>query len=49
VNGHHDANVDRLWNRWLDIRGHDLPDQTADQGWCDQAFPLSDDKENQVT
>ena len=45
----HHANVDRLWNRWLDIRGHDLPDQTADKDWYDQAFPFFDEKGNQVT
>lgn len=26
----HHANVDRLWTRWLDDRGHELPDETAD-------------------
>ena len=33
----HHANVDRLWNRWLDVRGHDLP---SDKDWYDQEFPF---------
>jgi tyrosinase len=45
----HHANVDRLWNRWLDIRGHDLPNETSDRDWYDQAFPFYDEKGNQVT
>ena len=49
VDGHHHANVDGLRNRWLDIRGHDLPEQTADQEWNHQAFPIYDEKGSPVT
>jgi Common central domain of tyrosinase/Polyphenol oxidase middle domain len=35
----HHANVDRLWNRWLDDRGHENP---MDQDWYDQQFPFYD-------
>lgn len=35
----HHANVDRLWNQWLDIRGHENP---ADQDWYDQQFAYYD-------
>jgi hypothetical protein len=41
--------VDRLWNRWQDVRGHELPDPTADKDWCDQEFPYYDENGNQVT
>ena len=49
MKGHHHANVNGLWNRWLDIRGHDLPEQTADQEWNHQAFPIYDEKGSPVT
>src|SRR5207253_576150 len=45
----HHANVDRLWNRWLDIRDHSLPDQMADKDWYEQVFPFFDENGNQVT
>jgi tyrosinase len=44
----HHANVDRLWNRWLDIRGHNLPDPTDDKDWYDQEFPFYDENGNRV-
>jgi tyrosinase len=44
----HHANVDRLWNRWLDTRGHELPDPMADKDWYDQQFPFYDENGNQV-
>jgi hypothetical protein len=45
----HHANVDRLWNRWLDVRGHELPDPAADKDWYDQEFPYYDEDGKQVT
>lgn len=42
----HHANVDRLWNRWLDERGHYNPD---DPDWLKQAFPFYDENGMQVT
>jgi tyrosinase len=39
----HHANVDRLWNRWLDNKNHHLPDPVADKDWYDQAFPFYDE------
>lgn len=39
----HHANVDRLWNRWLDDPVHRLPDRTADKAWYDQKFPYYDE------
>src|SRR5260370_25133060 len=39
----HHANVDRLWNRWLDTSGHGNPDPTADKDWFDQQFPFYDE------
>jgi hypothetical protein len=48
VNGHHHANVGRLRNRWLDIRGHDRTDLTDDMDWYDQAIPFYDEKGSQV-
>lgn len=45
----HHANVDRLWNRWLDARGHELPDPSADKDWYDQEFPFYDENGNRVT
>lgn len=45
----HHANVDRLWNRWLDGRGHDLPDETADADWYSQQFPFYDEAGKRVT
>ena len=44
----HHANVDRLWNRWLDIAGHYLPDQMADKDWYDQEFPYYDENGNKA-
>jgi tyrosinase len=44
----HHANVDRLWNRWLDISGHLLPDPAADKDWYDQEFPFYDENGGQV-
>jgi len=44
----HHANVDRLWNRWLDVKGHQLPDPTADKDWYDQEFPFYDENGKQV-
>jgi hypothetical protein len=44
----HHANVDRLWNRWLDIREHHLPDPTDDKDWYDQEFPFFDETGTQV-
>ncbi len=35
----HHANVDRLWNRWLDDRTHGNP---PDADWADQQFPYYD-------
>ena len=49
VDGHHHANVDGLCNGWLDIRGHDQPEQTADQEWYYQAIPFHDEKGSPVT
>ena len=49
VDGHHHANVDGLCNGWLDIRGHDLPEQTADEQCYHQAFPFHDETGNPVT
>ncbi len=45
----HHANVDRLWNRWLDVKGHRNPDPTADKEWYDQQFPYYDEDGKQVT
>jgi tyrosinase len=45
----HHTNVDRLWNRWLDIRGHDLPDKTVYKDWYEQAFPFYDETGTQIT
>lgn len=39
----HHANVDRLWNRWMDQRGHYLPDRAGDKDWYDQEFPYFDE------
>jgi tyrosinase len=36
----HHANVDRLWNRWLDGRSHHLPDPVTDKDWYEQEFPF---------
>ncbi|MDB5309116.1 MAG: tyrosinase [Gemmataceae bacterium] len=44
----HHANVDRLWNRWLDIKEHHLPDPTDDKDWYDQEFPYFDETGEQV-
>jgi tyrosinase len=44
----HHANVDRLWNRWLDVRTHLLPDPTADKDWYDQEFPFYDEAGKEV-
>ena len=44
----HHANVDRLWNRWLDIREHHLPDQADDKDWYEQEFPYFDENGEQV-
>jgi Common central domain of tyrosinase/Polyphenol oxidase middle domain len=44
----HHANVDRLWNRWLDVRAHHIPDPVADKDWYDQEFPYYDDTGKQV-
>lgn len=41
----HHANVDRLWNRWLDDRGHENP---AEQDWYDQQFPFYDETGTRV-
>jgi hypothetical protein len=42
----HHANVDRLWNRWLDDRDHYNPD---DADWYDQEFPFYDEPGKRVT
>jgi tyrosinase len=39
----HHANVDRLWNRWLDDRQHQLPDVKNDKVWYEQKFPFHDE------
>ncbi len=39
----HHANVDRLWNRWLEIQSHHLPDPDKDKDWYDQTFPFYDE------
>jgi tyrosinase len=44
----HHANVDRLWNRWLDIKEHQLPDPADDKDWYDQEFPFYDETGKQV-
>ena len=44
----HHANVDRLWNRWLDDRSHHLPDPVADKDWYDQEFPFYDETGKEV-
>jgi hypothetical protein len=44
----HHANVDRLWNRWLDGKTHHLPDPMADKDWYDQEFPFYDETGKQV-
>jgi tyrosinase len=44
----HHANVDRLWNRWLDLKGHRLPDTVDDKDWYDQEFPFYDENGKQV-
>jgi tyrosinase len=44
----HHANVDRLWNRWLDDRNHHLPDPVADKDWYDQEFPFYDETGTRV-
>jgi Common central domain of tyrosinase/Polyphenol oxidase middle domain len=44
----HHANVDRLWNRWLDIKGHLLPDPADDKDWYDQEFQFFDENGKQV-
>ncbi len=44
----HHANVDRLWNRWLDNRGHSLPDPKIDKDWYEQEFPFYDENGKQV-
>ena len=41
----HHANVDRLWNRWLDDRDHENP---AESDWYDQQFPFYDETGKQV-
>jgi tyrosinase len=43
----HHANVDRLWNRWLDENGHRLPDQKENMDWYDQQFPFYDENGKQ--
>src|SRR5262249_43404734 len=45
----HHANVDRLWNRWLEIQNHHLPDPVADKDWYDQTFPFYNENGTQVT
>jgi tyrosinase len=42
----HHANVDRLWNRWLDARGHENP---AEADWYDQQFAYYDETGMRVT
>ncbi|HEY1375854.1 MAG TPA: tyrosinase family protein [Gemmataceae bacterium] len=42
----HHTNVDRLWNQWLAVQGHDNP---TDQDWYDQQFPFIDENGNTVT
>jgi len=44
----HHANVDRLWNRWLDTGGHANPDPTADKDWFDQQFAFYDETGQKV-
>jgi hypothetical protein len=44
----HHANVDRLWNRWLDIKAHHIPDAVEEKDWYDQEFPFYDDTGKQV-
>jgi len=44
----HHANVDRLWNRWLNVKGHQLLDSMAEKDWYDQEFPFYDENGNQV-
>jgi tyrosinase len=44
----HHANVDRLWNRWLDTSGHGNPYPTADKDWGDQQFPFYDETGKKV-
>jgi tyrosinase len=44
----HHANVDRLWNRWLDTSGHRNPDPTSDKDWFDQQFPFYDETGKKV-
>ncbi|QVL30804.1 tyrosinase family protein [Telmatocola sphagniphila] len=41
----HHANVDRLWNRWLDDRTHQ---NASDSDWLDQQFPYYDENGNRV-
>ncbi len=41
----HHANVDRLWNRWLDDRNHTVP---ADTEWYAQEFPYYDENRQRV-
>jgi tyrosinase len=44
----HHSNVDRLWNRWLDLNNHLLPDPAADKDWYDQEFPFFNEEGKQV-
>jgi tyrosinase len=44
----HHANVDRLWNRWLDLKGHHLPDPKKDKDWYEQKFPFYDENGKQA-
>jgi Common central domain of tyrosinase/Polyphenol oxidase middle domain len=41
----HHANVDRLWNRWLDTKGHYNPEEAE---WAGQKFPFYDEGGKQV-
>jgi tyrosinase len=43
----HHANVDRLWNRWLD-KGGGRQDPTSDKVWMSTVFPFYDETGNLV-
>jgi hypothetical protein len=42
----HHANIDRLWERWLSVRGHENPTRRE---WLDQPFHFFDEEGKPVT